>query len=148
MINFKKIEDAKRLKTILSDEEISSGLVHVKINWEKNFDFKNVFSYLINDDDKEVGLVLLLNVSQFFKDDIVHMVDFGIKKRLRGKKALAISKDILRDFFALYPGSRMFATIKVTNRKSLIFALWNGFNIINHDHINYYMELQDDGRFS
>jgi len=145
--------DFKAISDLILHDDISNAILSqttdrdlVKNESEERLNNDKVVYYLLKINDENAGFCLFLNLSHEDKDDIAdgcYLADIGILKRFRGKLGFELAKISYNKFLNEIKPERLFAIIKIENKKCLYLALKIGFKLIKKNDVYYFLEAKN-----
>lgn len=89
----------------------------------------------------------LAGIALFEKHDDIAFIDVAFLPGYRGKIALKFASPVLSTYCKTHKIYYLYAKVRKSNKRSLIFCKWCGFSIYRHDENYFYMSTQH-GRFN
>lgn len=131
--------DFEVLERLIFDEDIVKALLTENYSYQQEkLNNNNAIYYLFKIDKEPVGFCALLNISK--NEDKIYIVDIGFIKEFRGKFAYKLARMAKDKFFNDFKPDKLYAKVKIENKKSIFFSMKTGFVIFNRDNEHCYLE--------
>lgn len=148
MNNVYKIEESKNIElinSILFDENIYPYLVTDE-SWKRDMNILNCDNlkfFIFFCDKIPIGLCIFVQIT-----NNVSIIHFGALENFRGRQIYILAKKMLEMYFNNTDCHKIVCRIRKYNKKSIFFAIHNGFKVLGENGIYKYLEVSKYGRFT
>lgn len=134
-----------QMKKVITHPEIFKYIIDVVPDGTINFKLnallhKDLTVYMMRVDHELAGIAL------FNKKNNISIIDFGFIPKFRGKHAKNLAKLVLDEYNLHNKDISVEGKIRPHNKRSLMFALWMGFEIVSKSDDYYYVRQVRDGK--
>ncbi len=145
MFNIEETKNFELIDELLFDEEIYNALISDN-SWKRGMkitQFENLRFFVFFYGKIPIGICVFVIIN-----DYISIVHIGILKEYRGKEIYKLAKEMLKMYFGMTNCEKIVCRIRKYNKKSIFFAIYNGFKILGQYGMYKYLEVTRNGRFT